>query len=347
MFKQTYIGKIKAIERDENGKPVRENGNWKYKTGDDEFIYTERKPIKEVLKKTIDIVDPDIRKLVEKQKGNDDIFDFQGNKMRHVRIKVRAGKKVKERINYRSKHEHKNHFYSASGSIPYAVMLHKNEEDTVERKMIPISSYQIAEVFRKTRKFDEVEFVKEYYPEYESYDKKLLKIGQKVFVLQDDEEYNQRIEKEFQRNRFYKITQFKYDGSKIMLQYHLEAQSKSDIDKSIKADKNDILMKYEKSLNIPLITLDKSIIDNNDRNKDYEKRLFDFNKRLKTLENKAGKDLMSKAKKEIEIFKTESSSILAEELTPPILGLSLKNWNFLYEDYDFSINLKGEIKWIE
>jgi CRISPR-associated endonuclease Csn1 len=347
LFKQTYIGKIKAIERDENGKPVRENGNWKYKTGDDEFIYTERKPIKEVLKKTIDIVDPDIRKLVEKQKGNDDIFDFQGNKMRHVRIKVRAGKKVKERINYRSKHEHKNHFYSASGSIPYAVMLHKNEEDTVERKMIPISSYQIAKVFRKTRKFDEVEFVKEYYPEYESYDKKLLKIGQKVFVLQDDEEYNQRIEKEFQRNRFYKITQFKYDGSKIMLQYHLEAQSKSDIDKSIKADKNDILMKYEKSLNIPLITLDKSIIDNNDRNKDYEKRLFDFNKRLKTLENKAGKDLMSKAKKEIEIFKTESSSILAEELTPPILGLSLKNWNFLYEDYDFSINLKGEIKWIE
>lgn len=345
LFKQTYIGKIKAVERDENGKPIRENGDWKYKSGDDLFIYTERKPIDEVLKKTGDIIDPEIRKCIESQKGNKPILDFQGNEIRHVRIKVKAGKKVKKRVNYRSKHEHKNHFYSASGSIPYAIMLQKSKVDKIVRKMIPIASYQVAEVYRKTSNFNEVEFVKEYFPEYESFDKKLLKVGQKVFVLQDDKEYNQRNEKEFQRNRLYKITQFKYDGSKIMLQHHLEAQSKSDIDKSIKAEKNIILMKHEKFFSIPMITPDKSIVDNNDRNKDYEKKLFDFNKRLKSLNRVAGKDIMKKVKNEIENFKTESSSILIEGKTP-ILGLSQKNWNFLFEDYDFSIDMMGELRWL-
>jgi len=350
LFKQTYIGKIKAIERDENGKPIRVNGDWKYKTGDDEFIYTERKPIKDVLKKTSDIIDPDIRKLVEKQKGNDDIFDFQGNKMRHVRIKVRAGKKVKERINYRSKHEHKNHFYSASGSIPYAVMLQKSEGNKIERKMIPIASYQIAEVYRKTRKFNEVEFVKEYYPEYESYNKKLLKVGQKVFVIQDDKEYNQRKEKEFQRNRLYKITQI--GDNTIYLKFHLEASKDDDIDTKVKLKKDEIISQLDRKYNLPDICEDETITDAQERKKKYEDQKYRFvglkDFRFKRLIPLMGKDEVIKLKNSLSKFKKQSSEIEhGMDGQTPLLKLNKEeSWNFLYENYDFELNIKGELNWL-
>lgn len=350
LFKQTYIGKIKAIERDENGKPVRENGDWKYKSGDDEFIYTERKPIEDVLKKTSDIVDPDIRKLVESQKRNKPILDFQGNEIRHVRIKVRAGKKVKERVNYRSKHEHKNHFYSASGSIPYAVMLQKSLGDKVERKMIPIASYQIAEIYRKTRTFNEVEFIKEYYPEYESYDKKLLKVGQKVFIIQDDEEYNQKNEKEFQRNRLYKITQI--GDNTIYLKFHLEASKDDDIDAKVKMKKDEIVSEFDKKYDLPHITEDETISDAKERKKKYEDQRYRFvgmkDFRFKRLIPYMGEEEVSKLKNNLSKFKKQSSRIEpGMDGETPLLKLNKEeSWNFLYEDYDFKISIKGELIWL-
>lgn len=350
LFKQTYIGKIKAIERDENGKPVRESGDWKYKSGDDEFIYTERKSIEDVLKKTSDIVDPDIRKIVESQKGNKPILDFQGNEIRHVRIKVRAGKKVKERVNYRSKHEHKNHFYSASGSIPYAVMLQKSLGDKVERKMIPIASYQIAEVYRKIRTFNEVEFVKKYYPEYESYDKKLLKVGQKVIVIQDDEEFNQRNEKEFQRNRLYKITQI--GDNTIYLKFHLEASKDDDIDAKVKIKKDEIVSEFDKKYDLPHITEDETISDAQERKKKYEDQRYRFvgmkDFRFKRLIPYMGEEEVSKLKNNLSKFKKQSSRIESGmDGETPLLKLNKEeSWNFLYEDYDFTLNIKGELNWL-
>ena len=350
LFKQTYIGKIKAIERDENGKPVRESGDWKYKSGDDEFIYTERKSIEDVLKKTSDIVDPDIRKLVESQKRNKPILDFQGNEIRHVRIKVRAGKKVKERVNYRSKHEHKNHFYSASGSIPYAVMLQKSLGDKVERKMIPIASYQIAEVYRKIRTFNEVEFVKKYYPEYELYDKKLLKVGQKVFVIQDDEEFNQRNEKEFQRNRLYKITQI--GDNTIYLKFHLEASKDDDIDAKVKIKKDEIVSEFDKKYDLPHITEDETISDAQERKKKYEDQRYRFvgmkDFRFKRLIPYMGEEEVSKLKNNLSKFKKQSSRIESGmDGETPLLKLNKEeSWNFLYEDYDFTLNIKGELNWL-
>jgi CRISPR-associated endonuclease Csn1 len=346
LFKQTYLGKIKDVERDENGKPIRDDSDWKYKEGEEEFIYTERKPIEEAIKKTPDIIDPEIRELIKNHKGKLPILDFQDNEIRHVRMKVRSGKVVKERVNYRSKHEHKNYFYSASGSIPYGIMLQKSVEGKLMRKLIPVSSYQIAEIFRKTRKFNENEFIKHYFPEYKTFDKILLKVGQKVIVLQDDGEYKNRFESDFQKNRLYKITQFKYDGSKIMLQYHLEAQSKSDIDITIKSEKNRIISEYENKLGIKKISPNLNIENSSDRIKDYEKRLFKFTDRLAVIKSEKDADMMNKVKSEIEKYKTESSSILIEGNTP-ILGLSQQKWNFLYENYDFNLTFTGELKWLE
>lgn len=65
MYKQSYIGKIKDVERDSAGKPLRNaEGDWKYKTGKDAFVFTEGVPVKDALNKIEDIIDPQVQKWV-------------------------------------------------------------------------------------------------------------------------------------------------------------------------------------------------------------------------------------------------------------------------------------------
>src|SRR5690606_26029168 len=221
LYAQTYLGKIKDVERYGDGQPKREGSNWEYKTGKDEFLFVVRKPIKDVLSKIDDIIDPAIRELVRKQKNNSEIKDYQGNIIRHVRVKTSIGKEVKERVNYRSKHDYKNKFYSTSGSLPYAILVQKG----TERAMLPIASFELAKEYKKYGSFVIDEYLKKYDEENKtslsSYsDKKLLKVGQKVLVLKEDEEFEKRNDINFQKNRMYVITQFS-EGS-IWLKYHLE-----------------------------------------------------------------------------------------------------------------------------
>lgn len=355
LFAQTYLGKIKDVERNDDGKPIRTENDWKYKTGTDEFIFVKREPIDKVKAKDDlikSIIDPHIRKLVEIQKNKSEIKDYQGNTIRHVRIKVKAGKEVKERVNYTSKHDYKNKFYSESGSIPYAILLQRSTKGKIEREMIPIASYEIARSYKRHGKFIINDYLQKYDEENKTQfsknypDARLLKVGQKVIILQQDSEYEKCMDIAFQTNRLYKITQFKYDGSKIMLQHHLEAQAKSDIDKQVKAMKDSILRKEEIKLGIPEIQENTSLIDIKSRRNDFEKRLYDFTTRLKIIEINSSVETAQKLKSQIEEYKTESSGITIEGDTP-ILGLSKNNWNFLFEGEDFKISLFGKLEWIE
>jgi CRISPR-associated endonuclease Csn1 len=347
LFADTYLGKIKDVERDVFGKPIKnEKGFWKYKTGKDEFIFTKRKSLQEVLINLEDVIDQDLKNLIRSQIGKDEIVDFQGNPIRHVRIKTKAGKVVKERVNFLSKHDYKNYFYAESGSIPYAIMLQNTSNQITERKMIPVSSFEVAKVFKVCRKFDVNYYIKIFHPEYDSFkSKSLLHVGQKVIVLNSDEEFEFRKNQSFQRNRLYKITQFKYDGSKIMLLYHLEAMSKDKIDENVKTIKNIILQNKEKELGIPIIEENDSIVNSLERKIDFKKRVENFTDRLKIIEGMTSKEVANSIKSEIEKYKTESSKILIEGQTP-ILGLTNKNWNLLYEGYDFELNFLGEIKYL-
>lgn len=366
LYAQTYLGKIKDVERDDFEKEFefnnlkikakgfpkkREQNNWIYKQGKEEFIFVKREPIDKVKssdKLIDDIVDPIIRELIRQQKKNDPIIDYQGNVIRHVRVKTSAGKEVKDRVNYTSKHDYKNKFYSQAGSIPYAILLQKSNNGKVERAMIPIASFELAKAYKKYGSFVIDEYLKKYDEENkteysENYpDKKLLKVGQKVLVLQNDDDFEKRNNIDFQTKRLYRITQFKYDGSKIMLQYHLEAQAKSDIDNQVKITKDLILWGKEKELNISKISEDVTIIDTKNRKTDYEKRLYDFASRLKLIEQNSDKQTAISLKNEIEKYKTESSKIEVEGQTP-ILGLSRTNWSFLYEDEDFEVSFIGKI----
>ncbi len=125
IFKDTFIGKIREVKRDENGKPIRDkNKKLIFKEGNDEFSWVVRKELKDVINNSQRIVDPEIKKIIERDKLN--AKDQQGKPIRRVRIKVKQGKEVKKRINYKSKLEYKNQYYAESGSIPHALLLEES-----------------------------------------------------------------------------------------------------------------------------------------------------------------------------------------------------------------------------
>ncbi|MBA4300282.1 MAG: hypothetical protein C0433_09305 [Cyclobacterium sp.] len=360
LFKDTFVAKIRDVERYSDGQPIREGKDWKYRQGKDEFIYTVRKPIKDVLSKIDDIIDPVIKKLVSEQKNNNEIKDYQGNVIRHVRIKTSAGQPVKDRVNYRSSHEYKNQYYSAAGSLPYAILLEKGSSrnkltkegnipnEKTERVMFPIASFEVAKMYKQSGKLDIEQYIKEQYPDYANWDKRLLKVGQKVMVLNNDLEFEKRNDLSFQVNRLYIITQFS-EGS-IWLKFHMEAKSKDEVKESVSHFKDTLLRKFEISLEIPEIIEDKSIIDTKKRKEDFENRKFRFDTinnsfRLMHLANKIGIEKTKEIKIDLDKYKAISGSIEIEGNTP-LLKMSSKKWNFLYEGDDFEMNFFGKIKFL-
>lgn len=358
LYAQTYLGKIRDVERYDDGQPKREAKDWKYKEGKDEFIFVKREPIDKIKasdKLISAIVDPVVKELVRKQKNKSEIIDYQGKIIRHVRIKTSSGKEVKERVNYRSKHDYKNKFYSEAGSLPYALLMQKVSNEGVDRAMLPIASFELAKAYKKHGSFVIDEYLKKYDEEnktqYADYSyKKLLKVGQKVLVLKSDREYEKKNDIDFQVNRLYVISQFSDVDNTIMFKYHLEAQADDDIDNFVKNEKDKLLRKYEIEYNIPEVIEDTTIENVKIRKEKYKKQRYSFKSfkdyRFKRLIEAIGIDEVKNIKNELSNFKTYSSVIEAEGKTP-LLKMTKEKWNFLYEWEDFEVSLLGRIKWTE
>lgn len=346
LFKDSFLGKIRDVERYEDGGPKRneDNSDWLYKEGDEEFIYVKREPIEKINKSNLnDIVDPALAKLIEKQLGSKTIKDWQGNAIRHVRIKKKAGKQVKERIDFRSDKDYKNFYYAESGSIPYGIMLF--EPNSNQRQLLQVHAYQIAEVFREKRKFDIDFFVSKYYPEKSEYKKLLLKVGQNLIVLNNDAEYEKRHDSKFQKNRLYKIS--KIDNGSLWLKYHLTATADNDLDDLVKEKKDELLWSYEKGLGLPKVVEDLSIDDIKSRNEDFQRRKFKMNSwddfRMERLVRTVGKEKAVEIKTEMDKFKKVASTIEVEGETPLLKLNTSESWNFLYEGIDFEVSILGKI----
>lgn len=343
LYKQTFLGKIRVVERDKDGKPLRgENGAWKYKTGDKEFVYVTRQPVDKVnIEK---IVDPEIKKLMQKQKKSSVKKDHQGNVIRHIRVEVKSGRVVKERLNYRSKHEYKNQYYAEADSIPYAVMAYSKSE----RQLFPVTSSEIAKIFKKYDYFSDKLYLQEYYPQLMNEHSHLLKVGQRVFVLNDDSEFEKRKDKDFQKNRLYILNQFG-DGA-IYLGNHQNALSTADVKKSIALIKDIEMSKIEQEYGIEPVNEDVTIVDNEERRKDFQERKYRFDQinssyRLSRLLDIMSEQQVQEIKKQLDKYKAIPSKIEIEGKTP-LLKMSSKNWNFLYEGIDFEMTIDGKIHWL-
>lgn len=351
LYAQTYLGKIRDVERFSDGQPQRENDDWKYKQGKDEFIFVKRENITKVKEsdKLIDsIIDPNIKQLVLEQKKNSEIKDFQGNVIRHVRIKTSTGREVKERLNYRSKYDYKNKFYSEAGSVPYSILAQRIHKGTIKRELIPISSFEIAKEYKKYGNFVIENFISEKYPEFLQWEKKqLLKTGQKLIVLNEDGDFEKRKNIDFQQKRLFVISQFS-EGS-IWLNYHLNALSKDEVKKSIAFIKDEKLLEFEKEYNLSDVIEDVNIQDNKKRREDFLNRKFRFDTignsyRLSRLVEIIGLENTNEIKRELDKYKAIPSSIEIEGGTP-LLKMGKEKWNFLFEKEDFEISLDGKIIW--
>ena len=234
LFNATFLGKIRIVERDEEGKVLRnDDGTFQFKKDKkdrDCYEYVVRKPVKKEV--TIaDIIDPKIKDLFRNASDKTEVKDSQGNIIRRVRVKTNMGGEVKERKNYTSKHDYKNKYYAQSGGIPYAIMLSKTVikkgKEKIDRKLLTVSLDQVSKIYKEAGKFDINTFIKKYHPEEVNHwqGKQLLKKGQKVLVLKDDEEYNQKEDKYFQQKRLYSFNVF--ENTRIQLKYHMEANKKA------------------------------------------------------------------------------------------------------------------------
>src|SRR5690606_12915716 len=150
---QTYYGKIKIAAKDENGRLLRDDkGNVAYNQvdGKDEMWMVIRKPIDSVNFSSDVIVDEYLAVYLKNQLNNgvkqNELKDFQGNTLRHLRCRVKAARGfmnpdnatvVKEQV-YKSSKDYKNYIYADSGEN-YMFGLYENENG---KSIVPFNVFE-------------------------------------------------------------------------------------------------------------------------------------------------------------------------------------------------------------
>lgn len=240
----TFYGKIKIAAKDENGSLQRdEQKNIIYNQidGKDEMWMVLRKSIESVNFKTDVIVDEHLveylRKQIEEGKNQNDLKDFQGNTLRHIRCRVKAARGfmkpdnatiVKEQV-YKSSKDYKNFIYADSGEN-YMFGLYENGNG---KSIVP---FNIVESVRYNKHIDEVSpesLFKSKEPIYigrgnkakEAFLEHIFMIGQKVLLFENDKEELKDLGKSDLSKRLYFVKRLAdANTQRILFQHHLEAR---------------------------------------------------------------------------------------------------------------------------
>ncbi len=241
---QTYYGKIKVADKEENGKLKRdENGKIIYNQtdGKDEIWMVLRKPIEDINFKTDVIVDVHLDDFLKKQLIDGvkqiELKDFQGRRIRHIRCRVKAARGfmnpdnatiVKEHI-YKSTKDYKSFIYAASGEN-FLFGLYENEQGRV---IVPFNVFEAARYIKhlEIRKYEELFKAKE--PIYigRGANKKLAKmkhifqVGQKVIFFSSSKEELPELDNIDLSKRLYVVKNL-FDAKQglIKFQHHLDAR---------------------------------------------------------------------------------------------------------------------------
>ncbi len=244
----TYYGAIKPVERNENGYARKENGKYllKQKDGIDELWIVKKELIQDAdIENMIDIP---LQKHILTQIQNgikiSEVVDFNNNKIRHVRCRVRsltASKAIffKEH-NFKSTHLHKQQYIArnTSGSnylnILYEGINKKNELIRAYRiiNLFEFSQTGITDInllnsdnayntFTKTKGSNSIKLQL----------KKILKVGDRVVMWHKNKEELNLLPNQEILKRLYTIFKFNNQGSDYnYLQHHLEARPDKDLD---------------------------------------------------------------------------------------------------------------------
>lgn len=246
---QTYYGKIKMAAKDEKGSLQRdEEGKIIYNQvdGKDEMWMVIRKPIDTVNFSSDVIIDKHIEKYLKKQISDgvkqNELKDFQGNILRHLRCRVKAARGfmnpenatiVKEQV-YKSSKEYKNYIYADSGEN-YMFGLYENENG---RSIVPFNVFESAHYMKHINEATSENLFNSKEPIYigrgknkkEAVLKHVFMVGQKVLFFEEDKEELKDLHVEDLAKRLYFVRNLA-DAKQglIRFQHHLEARDEKQL----------------------------------------------------------------------------------------------------------------------
>lgn len=246
---QTYYGKIKIAAKNEDGSLKRDKEGqiiYNQVDGKDEIWMVRRKPIEDINFSTDVIVDNHLEDFLKEQlengKKNNELVDFQGNKIRHIRCRVRAARGfmnpdnvtvVKEQT-YKSSKDYKNYVYADSGDN-YMFGLYENENG---KKIVSINLFDAVSKYSINQNEDsQTDIFKSIEPVYIGRGKKakeatlkhIFQIGQKVLFYTDKEDPENELKgltrEELSHRLYFVKTLFDAKTQRIVFQHHAEARS--------------------------------------------------------------------------------------------------------------------------
>jgi len=237
---QTYYGKIKIAAKTENGCLLRdENGNIVYNKvdGKDEVWMVIRKKIEDIKFNSDVIIDVHLADFLKNQleKGVKQIalIDFQGNRLRHLRCRVKAARGfmnpdnvtiVKEQI-YKSSKDYKNYIYADSGEN-YLFGLYRNNKG---RQIVAINKFEASQQIIDNQIPTKAELFKFKEPILIKGEEAVLihvfKVGQKVIFYENSIDELRDLDKtELSKRLYYIKTLADAKQGLIKFQHHLEAR---------------------------------------------------------------------------------------------------------------------------
>jgi CRISPR-associated endonuclease Csn1 len=271
LHKDSYFGAIKISERNESGYVLKENGKYILKQKDeaDEIWIVKRKSINEInIDKDI-VIDELLKKHIKKQIEDgsriEEVVDFNGKSIRHLRCRVKAGvgflskekaMPIKKHI-FASKHEHKKE-YLVQNEENYLFLIYEGEN----KKEEVIRGYKILNLFEiaKLGISSIAEIKKE--PEFQKLQKgsgknivelklkTIIKAGDKVIFYKEIKEELQELKLQELNKRVFKVLKFNELGpttAYLYLQSHIEARPDGELEKG---EKELIFDKYQPRLEL-------------------------------------------------------------------------------------------------
>ncbi len=248
LHKDTFYGKVRVVERDENGKPLRdENGNWIFRNGKDEFIFVKRIPIAD-LTSLEQVVSPELKKLIESQLNGRTLakaieeglfmLDRHGNivnRIRHIRVKASVTNPLAiKKQTYLSKKEYKQDYYSENAENTFYALYWggKSKEKGFECRnlfdvafMRKMDNSKTIEDFFEQNKFVGRGNNKTLIPLYA-----VLKPGTKVIFYEKEKEELKELANNELSKRIYKMNRIYSSGDgRIQFYHHLDARDEKQL----------------------------------------------------------------------------------------------------------------------
>ncbi|MDW8274532.1 MAG: hypothetical protein RMJ53_09920 [Chitinophagales bacterium] len=255
LHKESFYGKIKLVQRDEAGKPLRdEKGEWVWlKDGEEEYAFVKRVPVDENLQ-IEKIIDPVIRNIFEnavKEKSLKEMKKEGGllythpktgktKRIRHVRCFQKPTEllEIKEQ-SHKSKHDYKNVYYADNAeNIYYALYEDENGKRTFEMLNL-FDAIKIKHTNPVQKPEDYFEPVKEVGRGKNKTQAKLKAVltQKKKVIIYNVKEDIKNIDLSTLSKRIYNIKGFEKDG-RVIIQHNLEARKDEKIRKEMDSEIN-------------------------------------------------------------------------------------------------------------